>query len=133
MCIRDSYNAEIETLFTFENFGINRGDEMVTNCNEALSMGLEIQGYDSDGDDINNNESRRESFSSTDSHAVFTGLSNILKNYGTFANNGHADDLDNDAVMDQVVSNNNPEAGMSMEFHANHNVSGRKTTRDEMH
>lgn len=36
------YNAEIDTLFNFEDFGVNRGDEMVNNCNEAIATCLEI-------------------------------------------------------------------------------------------
>lgn len=36
------YNTEIESLFTFEDFGVNRGDEMVDNCNHSLAACLEM-------------------------------------------------------------------------------------------
>lgn len=36
------YNSEIDTLFNFQDFGVNRGDQMVNNCNEALATCLEL-------------------------------------------------------------------------------------------
>ncbi|QLQ80849.1 hypothetical protein HG537_0E02040 [Torulaspora globosa] len=36
------YNPEIDTLFNFHDFGVNRGDQMVNNCNEAVATCLEI-------------------------------------------------------------------------------------------
>lgn len=36
------YNAEIDTLFNFQDFGVNRGDQMVNNCNEAIATCLEL-------------------------------------------------------------------------------------------
>ncbi|KAL3229555.1 Protein LOT5 [Nakaseomyces bracarensis] len=35
------YNEAIETLFTFENFGLNRGDDLVDNCQAQLALSLE--------------------------------------------------------------------------------------------
>ncbi|CCD24769.1 Lot5p NDAI_0D04560 [Naumovozyma dairenensis CBS 421] len=120
------YNQEIETLFTFENFGINRGDELVLNCHEALSLGMEVHGSefeDTDNDDEDNTE--------LESEAVFTGLSGILKSQNTYLNAGLADDLDGDSTMDNVFSNDNYEAGMSMEFYNNQPATGRKNPRSD--
>ncbi|QLL33291.1 hypothetical protein HG536_0E02020 [Torulaspora globosa] len=36
------YNPEIDTLFNFQDFGVNRGDQMVNNCHEAIATCLEI-------------------------------------------------------------------------------------------
>lgn len=52
------YNAEIDTLFNFHDFGVNRGDLLVNNCNEAVATCLEIchadqlPGFDSDPDTV---------------------------------------------------------------------------------
>lgn len=39
------YNDYVEQLFTFANVGVNRGDEMVNNCNRALAICLDIHGH----------------------------------------------------------------------------------------
>lgn len=95
------YNPEIENLFTFENFGINRGDSLVNNCNEALAACLEMY-RDPTYDDTENDDENDQD------EAMFTSMHDTL---GTYANSGLADDLDGDAM-----ARDGPEAGMSLQL-----------------
>lgn len=35
------YSEEIEQLFTFDNFGLNRGDDLIENCHNQLALSIE--------------------------------------------------------------------------------------------
>ncbi|CCF59368.1 hypothetical protein KAFR_0G03360 [Kazachstania africana CBS 2517] len=122
------YNSEIENLFTFMNFGTNRGDELVKNCNNALAMAMELHSNDDDEEDEDENEDMQ---GIDDDNAVFTGLSEILKNQNaTFQNIGSADDLDGDSFMNQLITRDETDAGMSLEFYTNQNITGQKHFRN---
>lgn len=58
------YNPEIDTLFSFEDFGVNRGDELVNNCNQAIAACLEI--YNAEPEDYDQGESASQSQSEPD-------------------------------------------------------------------
>ncbi|CCE92332.1 Lot5p TDEL_0E00890 [Torulaspora delbrueckii] len=45
------YNAEIDMLFSFEDFGVNRGDELINNCNQAIATCLEIYNAEPDNEE----------------------------------------------------------------------------------
>lgn len=45
------YNAEIDTLFSFQDFGVNRGDQLVNNCNQAIATCLEIYNAEPEDND----------------------------------------------------------------------------------
>ncbi|SMN18709.1 similar to Saccharomyces cerevisiae YKL183W LOT5 Protein of unknown function [Maudiozyma saulgeensis] len=110
------YNTNIETLFTFSNFGINRGDDMVNNCNEALAIGLELT---SETEIDGNAESSEEpGMSSADQDgAIYTGVQDAINGrYNTFNNTGFADDLDNNDIINQGYSRDSTDAGMSLEL-----------------
>lgn len=129
------YNNQIETLFTFTNFGMNRGDEMISNCNNALAMGMELHTDSFENDDKTGNTHLQDIFNqndeSTEAHASFVGISSFLQNV-TYKNSGSADDLDNDEVfLDQVVNKNPSEAGMSLQFQLNDKSAGKRNFNSE--
>ncbi|AJS43794.1 Lot5p [Saccharomyces cerevisiae YJM1573] len=126
------YNNEIETLFTFENFGVNRGDDLVNNCNEALAVCMDLHGEDVQDQDQEQYQDPSMAFEGAqDLNATYSGLGDTLHGPPVYQNDGLADDLDGDLVMDNVVSRGGPEASMSMEFYANQNLAGRKNSRDD--
>ncbi|CAI4045778.1 hypothetical protein SUVZ_11G0340 [Saccharomyces uvarum] len=126
------YNNEIETLFTFENFGVNRGDDLVNNCNEALAVCMDLHGTDAgDQDQDQERDLGLGLEGALDSNATYAALGDTIHGPPVFQNDGLADDLDGDLVMDNVVSRGGPEASMSMEFYANQNLTGTKNARDE--
>ncbi|GCE98700.1 low temperature responsive protein [Zygosaccharomyces mellis] len=84
-------NPEIENLFTFGNFGVNRGDNMVTGCNEALALCMEMYkdpDYDANEDDEEEEEVVGDE---NNAEAMFTSINDTWNNY---ANSGFADDLE---------------------------------------
>lgn len=116
------YNTQIETLFTFSNFGMNRGDEMITNCHDALARGMELHLDTFRNDEVSGDPQDVDDGTT----ASFTGISDFLQNT-TFQNSGRADDLDNDETfLHQVVNNNPTEAGMSLQFQVNNKLNGKR-------
>lgn len=88
------YNSEIENLFTFMDFGLNRGDAMVNNCNEALAMALELSdNYNSADDDSSDMEAGENVMD--DTRACTTGMNVALEALSSYSyqNYGYADDL----------------------------------------
>lgn len=88
------YNSEIENLFTFMDFGLNRGDAMVNNCNEALAMALELSdNYNSVDDDSSDMEAGDNAMDDTGAYA--TGMNVALEALSSYAyqNYAYADDL----------------------------------------
>lgn len=121
------YNTYVETLFTFNNFGLNRGDDLINNCHEALAMGMELH-LDSFRDEVETEQPAE--LHQDESHATYTGISDFLHST-TFQNSGLADDLDNDETfLNQVVNNNPTEAGMSLQFQLNDKSHGKRHTTD---
>lgn len=121
------YNTSVETLFTFNNFGLNRGDDLVNNCHEALAMGMELH-LDSFRDETEAEQPAE--LHQDESHATYTGISDFLQTT-TFQNSGLADDLDNDETfLNQVVNANPTEAGMSLQFQLNDRSYGKRRTTD---
>lgn len=119
------YNeGEEESLFTFVNFGVNRGDEQIENINQGLIRCLELQ-MNSRIDDSENEQEYNEM--ETMSNAMFVGMGETLRNYdGLYPNDGNADDLNGD----MYTSENNLSAGMAVEF-ANYSSSlGKRSQRD---
>lgn len=73
------YNETIETMFTFENFGLNRGDDLVDNCHAQLSLSLESTNVPQPPEE----------------EAVPVSLADTLNNYQPAVGvTGTADDLD---------------------------------------
>ena len=117
------YNTEIETLFTFANFGINRGDDLVNNCNEALAAGMEIYGeqQDREADQQYENYTPETSVETSvppqgqanEPAAIYTGFQDALGSYAAFSNSGRADDLSN-YTAEQL--SHDADAGMSMQL-----------------
>lgn len=123
------YNDEIETLFTFPNFGMNRGDDLVKNCNDALALGMELHGneFDDEGEDDEDEDKNIMGVS----NALYSGIGDVLQNNNVFHNSGSADDLDNDVMVSSILGERGPEAGMSVEFYQNRSLAGRKNPRSE--
>lgn len=101
-------NPEIENLFTFDNFGVNRGDHMVENCNEALAVCLEMYrdpsldalGTDNDDDsDNDDNEIEQDQDIVTgDENTTEAMFTSINDTWNTYTNSGLADDLETDPL-----------------------------------
>ncbi|EDZ71071.1 YKL183Wp-like protein, partial [Saccharomyces cerevisiae AWRI1631] len=73
------YNNEIETLFTFENFGVNRGDDLVNNCNEALAVCMDLHGEDVQDQDQEQYQDPSMAFEGAqDLNATYSGLGDTL-------------------------------------------------------
>lgn len=119
------YNAEIETLFTFANFGINRGDDLVNNCNEAFAVGMEIYGEQEQQQQYENYTPETSVESSLPpgqaqaqangaGSAVYTGFQDVMGSYSTFNNSGLADDLGESHTTDPGLTHDTVDAGMSM-------------------
>lgn len=129
------YNNKIENLFTFAYFGMNRGDELINNCNNALAMGMELHADSFRNDSEVENGHSQDIFNynndSSGAHASFDGISSFLQNV-TYKNSGSADDLDNDEVfLNQIVNKNPSEAGMSLQFQLNDKSGGKRNLSPE--
>ncbi|SCV04670.1 LANO_0G11628g1_1 [Lachancea nothofagi CBS 11611] len=111
------YNEELEDLFTFKLFGLNRGDTLVINCNNAIARCMDFHYVDEQS------EEEAEEAESVAGTAEFTGLGEFLNDQTpVYHNIGAADDLDED---DGVVKDD-ADAGMSLEFYGNQQLAGRK-------
>ncbi|CAL9732060.1 hypothetical protein MOUN0_N01266 [Monosporozyma unispora] len=121
------YNTQVETLFTFTNFGMNRGDDLINNCHDAMAIGMELH-LDTFRDEIETEQPAE--LHQDESHATYTGISDFLQ-HTTFQNTGLADDLDNDETfLNQVVNNNPTDAGMALQFQLNDKSHGKRGNRD---
>ncbi|CCH60025.1 hypothetical protein TBLA_0C02130 [Henningerozyma blattae CBS 6284] len=108
----------IENLFTFKNFGINKGDDLIHNLNDSLTKCLEFNfnsRQTTDSDD--------EFDSAASSTTLPTTMGETLKNFRFLNNMGTADDLEyhtsnsNDAMMSfPMQMDNHSTAGMMIEF-----------------
>ncbi|SCU77609.1 LAMI_0A01728g1_1 [Lachancea mirantina] len=65
------YNEEVESLFNFKDFGLNRGDTLVRNCNSAIATCMEFYSMEDDSDD-----------EQTQSEQEFTGLGELVHENG---------------------------------------------------
>lgn len=114
------YNEEMENLFTFKAFGLNRGDTMVMNSNNAIATCMDFfYTEDSDDDEVDEQAAQQEP------QALFTGISDLINNPNTYQNGGAADDLDADCGVASYAGNGD-EAGMSVEFYGNVRLAGQK-------
>lgn len=88
-------NPYIENLFTFDSFGVNRGDNMINNCNEALALCMEMyknSDYDDDDEDDDDDDDDHQVIGDeNNTEAMFTSINDTWNNY---ANSGLADDLE---------------------------------------
>ncbi|KAG0670885.1 low temperature responsive protein [Maudiozyma exigua] len=110
------YSANIETLFTFANFGINRGDDMVNNCNEAMAIALELSNQN-DFDSTTEPSEEHSMDIEPQENTVYTGmLDTINGNHNSLHNTGFADDLDSNDITNQGISRDGNDAGMSLEL-----------------
>lgn len=122
------YSNQVETLFTFSNFGMNRGDDMIVNCHDALAQGMELH-LDTFRDDPNETDDTETMAHLPENNAIYTGVGDFIQ-HTTFNNSGLADDLDNDQTfLDQVVNNVPHDAGMSLQFQLNDKLAGKKSGR----
>ncbi|SCU98433.1 LADA_0H12992g1_1 [Lachancea dasiensis] len=121
------YNNQLETLFTFSDFGLNRGDSLVRNCNEAIARCMDFY-YVEDDDSEEDGDVGNECMGG----AGFTGLGEFLQEQTpVYRNAGAADDLADGLGSWQDVGNGAEiDAGMSMEFFGGDQVAGRKKVLD---
>ncbi|CCK70195.1 Lot5p KNAG_0D04500 [Huiozyma naganishii CBS 8797] len=118
------YNSEIETLFTFMDFGMNRGDDLVKNCHNALAVGMDLHWDAFRDDDGIDKESVAD-----EPAAAFSGISDFIQNT-RFQNTGFADDLDTDADLSGFVNRDKTQASMTLRFQLENRISGRKNQRN---
>lgn len=101
------YNQEIDTLFTFEDFGVNRGDDMVNNCNEAIATCLEQFNTEEQHTDEEDDEEQDQT------NTYYTSINDTLDQLD---NSGLADDLNTpfNVTAQRQCGNTEEEAGMSI-------------------
>lgn len=124
------YSDETETLFTFQNFGVNRGDEMVNNSNEALANCLELTGNefinengDDDEEEGTNDEDVEGYYHANQGETMYMSFNDVMN---TYDNSGNADDLDDDLMMNKHINKSDFDAGMSLEFNNDKRIIGQK-------
>lgn len=116
------YNEQPEDLFTFKEFGLNRGDTMVKNCYAAIETCMEFYSDDdSDKENINDNLNRAANTNK------LSGIADLGQTKNIYQNTGIADDLDGDATMD-LLAQNGSDAGMALQFYADYPLAGQKQT-----
>ncbi|CUS20229.1 LAQU0S01e01926g1_1 [Lachancea quebecensis] len=114
------YNDQMENLFTFKEFGLNRGDTLVVNCSKAIATCMDFFYVEESDDEAETNQ--------TASNALpgFTGVGEFLHEPPVYFNNGAADDLgEDDRSMSRFLVDG-ADAGMSLEFCGNEQLAGRK-------
>ncbi|CCE61875.1 hypothetical protein TPHA_0B02030 [Tetrapisispora phaffii CBS 4417] len=113
------YSDEVETLFTFNNFGSNRGDDMVINCNKALEKCLELSGneFNRFGNPIAEDSEEELDQEEVEQANPNTAVMGFNETINTYYSSGNADDLDNDYILKSTVVENDTDAGMSMQFY----------------
>ncbi|SCU97464.1 LAFA_0G11562g1_1 [Lachancea sp. 'fantastica'] len=112
------YNEEREALFTFREFGLNRGDRMVSNCNAAISRCMDLFCTDEDqGDDPDEPVGGGGG----------GGGGGLLQSdaAAVYANFGAADDLDVDSDIG-ALKDDGVDAGMALEFYDDVPLAGRR-------
>ncbi|KAL6943081.1 hypothetical protein ACO0RG_002065 [Hanseniaspora osmophila] len=96
------YNSDIENLFQFQWFGLNKGNSMIKNINDALDHCMETyytttDYQNQDLDDENDNgydlDNEAEMQTMVDNTAEYDGISVGLQHYYYHNNTGMADDL----------------------------------------
>lgn len=112
------YNPQMENLFTFRDFGLNRGDTMVMNCNTAIATCMDFFCVQDESDEEDEQEQSNT--------ATFTGVSSVLNDPAVYQNYGAADDLNDDDLGGFDVDE--PKAGMALEFSAGNQLAGQKQT-----
>ncbi|AET38732.1 Lot5p Ecym_3238 [Eremothecium cymbalariae DBVPG len=143
------YNDDMEQLFIFRGFGLNRGDTMVTNCNKAIANCMDFYLIEDDDEEDEHTSTNRNTNSIQDENQVnidenplhiYTGLANLANDPSAFAsayaNRGNADDLDDDVTISSL-SNDGTDASMSLQFDTGLQIAGKKKIRsdddDSMH
>ncbi|KAH3899971.1 uncharacterized protein SCODWIG_00857 [Saccharomycodes ludwigii] len=121
----------IENLFTFSNFGLNRGNNMVTNCNTVLSERMEY--VDQQSDDLEDEESL-DMYGNNNNVMDYSGLlarisdnNNTIQGY--YDNSGYGDDLNNQAennTQGNAGFDHAASSSMSMQFYSNSKIAGNK-------
>lgn len=115
------YNHEPDDLFTFKEFGLNRGDSMVRNCHKAIATCMDFH-----ASSLSDSEEQSEKQNSIHNNtAQYSGIADLTSTQNVYHNSGLADDLDLDATMD-VYAQNGSEAGMSLQFYADQKAAGVK-------
>ncbi|SCU90139.1 LAME_0E07228g1_1 [Lachancea meyersii CBS 8951] len=104
------YNDELEMLFTFGEFGLNRGDRMVSNCNAAITRCMDLYYVE---DDSSEESEPVEDYCGGETQ--YTGVSDLRN--AVYSNSGAADDLDVEG--DSGALKDGVEAGMALEFYEN--------------
>ncbi|QLG71631.1 hypothetical protein HG535_0B06770 [Zygotorulaspora mrakii] len=89
------YNAEIESLFTFQDFGVNRGDEMVDNCHRELAACLEAVCHDAEDGDVESDDQDvvLDEAIAVDEDQLASVYVPFSETLGVLDNTGLADDL----------------------------------------
>ncbi|AAS52770.2 AER086Cp [Eremothecium gossypii ATCC 10895] len=104
------YSGAVEQLFTFRDFGLNRGDAMVANCNTAIATCMEFHHRAAAADDDDDDDDGPA--------AHVTPLAELLAPAGhvpIYANHGSADDLTDDGLTDDGPQGG-AAAGMALAF-----------------
>ncbi|CDO92137.1 unnamed protein product [Kluyveromyces dobzhanskii CBS 2104] len=110
------YNEEVDDLFTFKEFGLNRGDTMVKNCHNAILTCMDFYPEEESPHHTNHAQS---------SQVEISGMPDIAQIQNVYVNSGTADDLDDDSTMD-IYAQDGFEASMALQFYADQPLAGQK-------
>ncbi|CEP61602.1 Lot5p LALA0_S03e06612g [Lachancea lanzarotensis] len=124
------YNDERETLFTFREFGLNRGDRMVSNCNAAISRCMDLFSTDEEHEndptafETDSQQHQLEGFNELDGVQSHSDM--VVPMYTNF---GAADDLDVEGDIG-TLKEDGLDAGMALEFYDDTPLAGRRSMWD---
>lgn len=119
------YNNEMDNLFTFKDFGLNRGDTMLVNCNNSIATCMEFFIYEDSSESDQDQE-----LELSEEYTVCTSMVELLNDANTYSNTGKADDLCDDRMVPSYVQDGS-EAGMVLEFYGDNQVAGNKQNLTE--
>ncbi|QEU62197.1 Lot5 [Kluyveromyces lactis] len=111
------YNVEVEDLFTFKEFGLNRGDTMVKNCHNAILTCMDFY-----PEEEPTNQQCTQPHSTTTEISAMPDIGHLQNVY---VNSGTADDLDGDSTMD-IYAQDGFDASMALQFYADQPLAGQK-------
>ncbi|AGO12438.1 AaceriAER086Cp [[Ashbya] aceris (nom. inval.)] len=100
------YSGLVEQLFTFRDFGLNRGDSMVTNCNTAIATCMEFHHRAAAADDDDDDDEGPSAHVTPLADLVAPAAGHVP----LYTNHGSADDLTDDGLQGGAA------AGMALAF-----------------
>lgn len=117
------YNEEVEDLFTFKEFGLNRGDTMVKNSYNAI---LTCMDFYPDEESLAEQQQQQQMQMYTQSQAQAQAQAQAqVQTQNVYVNSGVADDLDDDSTMD-IYAQDGYDASMALQFYSDQPVAGAK-------